>query len=287
MEFVRWEDRPRLRRPVLVAAFEGWNDAGNAASAAAEHVGEAWHARRFATLDPEEFYDFTSARPVVHLEGGVTRRIEWPGTNLSAAALQGTGRDVIILSAIEPHLRWRTYCGGIVDVAHDLGVELVVTLGALLADVPHSRPVRITGTAGDAKLAERLGLQTSRYEGPTGIVGVLHDTCSRAGIASASLWAAVPHYVGQVPSPKATLALVQGLATLLGASVETAALGRESEEYEREITERVEADEDIAAYVRQLEEASDLAEADGTDLPNVDHLVAEAERFLREQGRDG
>jgi proteasome assembly chaperone (PAC2) family protein len=285
MDFVRWEDRPRLRRPVLVAAFEGWNDAGDAASAAAEFVGQAWRARQFATLDPEEFYDFTSARPVVHLEDGITRRIVWPGSRLSAAALQGTGRDVIILSAIEPHLRWRTYCGGILDVAREVGVELVVTLGALLADVPHSRPVRITGTAGDAKLAQRLGLQTSRYEGPTGIVGVLHDACSQAGLASASLWAAVPHYVGQVPSPKATLALVQGLATLLGASVDTAPLGEEAEEYERDITERVEADDDIAAYVRQLEEASDLAEGE-PDLPNTEHLVAEAERFLRDQGRE-
>lgn len=286
MDFVRWEDRPRLRRPVLVAAFEGWNDAGNAASAAAEYVSDAWRARRFATLDPEEFYDFTSARPVVHLDGGITRRIEWPGSLLSAGALQGTGRDVIILSATEPHLRWRTYCGGILDTAHELGVELVVTLGALLADVPHSRPVRITGTAGDPKLAERLGLQTSRYEGPTGIVGVLHDACGHAGLASASLWAAVPHYVGQVPSPKATLALVEGLAALLGASIETEALGREAEDYEREITERVEADEDIAAYVRQLEEASDLAEGE-PDVPTAEHLAAEAERFLRDQGRDG
>jgi proteasome assembly chaperone (PAC2) family protein len=285
MDFVRWEDRPRLRRPVLVAAFEGWNDAGNAASAAAEHVTEAWHARGFATFDPEEFYDFTSARPMVHLEGGTTRHIVWPGTRLSAAGLQGTGRDVIILSAVEPHLRWRTYCTGVLDLARDLGVEMVVTLGALLADVPHSRPVRITGTAGDAALAARLGLQTSQYEGPTGIVGVLHDTCSKAGLASASLWAAVPHYVGQVPSPKATLALVRGLATLLGASVETGALGQEAEEYEREITERVDADEDIAAYVRQLEEAADLAEGQQS-LPSVEHMVAEAERFLREQGRD-
>jgi proteasome assembly chaperone (PAC2) family protein len=285
MDFVRWEDRPRLRRPVLVAAFEGWNDAGNAASGAAEHVREAWHAKRFATFDPEEFYDFTSARPVVHLDGGVTRRIEWPGTSVSAAGLQGTGRDVIILAAIEPHLRWRTYCAGVLELARELGVEFVVTLGALLADVPHSRPVRITGTAGDAALAARLGLQTSQYEGPTGIVGVLHETCAKAGMASASLWAAVPHYVGQVPSPKATVALVRSLATLLGASVDSGDLDQEADEYEREITERVQADDDIAAYVRQLEDAADLAGGEAS-LPSGDHLVAEAERFLRDQGRD-
>jgi predicted ATP-grasp superfamily ATP-dependent carboligase len=193
--------------------------------------------------------------------------------------------DVVLLDAVEPQLRWRTYCDGIVEVVHALGVELVVTLGALLADVPHSRPVRVTGTSGDTELSDRLGLRPSRYEGPTGIVGVLHDACRRAGVPSASLWAAVPHYVGQVPSPKASLALVEATASLVGARIETAALRDEAEEYERDITERVDADEDIAAYVRQLEDALDTSD-DEPALPTAEHIAAEAERFLREHGRE-
>src|SRR3954469_17210458 len=175
MDVVRWDERPSLRRPVLVAAFEGWNDAADAASSACRWLAANWGARTFATVDPEEFYDFTSARPQVKLVEGVTRSIEWPTNELEAASLPGQSRDVVFLHGVEPQLKWRTFCASIVEVAQQLGVELVVTLGALLADVPHSRPVRVTGTVGDPELGAELGLQLSRYEGPTGIVGVLHD----------------------------------------------------------------------------------------------------------------
>src|SRR5437667_576174 len=221
MEQFRWEDRPRLRRPLLLAAFEGWNDAADAASTAVRYLGERWQARSFASIDPEDFYDFSSTRPQVRLTDGLTREIVWPTTELSAATLPGADRDVIVLLGVEPELRWRTFCTEVVDVAQGLGVEMVVTLGALLADVPHSRPVRVTGTAADAELVRKLGLQRSRYEGPTGIVGVLHDAFNKAQMPSASLWAAVPHYVAATPSPKAALALVQRAADLLRSSVIT------------------------------------------------------------------
>jgi proteasome assembly chaperone (PAC2) family protein len=288
MDFVRWENRPRLRRPVMVAAFEGWNDAGDAASTAVGHLGRAWLAREFATLDPEEFYDFTSTRPIVRLDDAGVRRIDWPVGRLSAAPVTAGSHDVVLLDAVEPQLRWRTYCDGIVEVVHALGVELVVTLGALLADVPHSRPVRVTGTSGDTELSDRLGLRPSRYEGPTGIVGVLHDAFTRAGIPSASLWATVPHYVHQVPSPKAALALVERSAALLGTRVDPVELRVAADTYEREVNARVADDEDAAAYVAQLEEASDRQQRDeATDatLPNADSLAAEVERFLRNQRR--
>jgi predicted ATP-grasp superfamily ATP-dependent carboligase len=288
MEIVRWEQRPQLRRPVLIAAFEGWNDAGDAATLAVRYLAETWGARRFASVDPEEFYDFTTARPQVKLVDGVSRTIEWPANELWAAAAPGTGQDVILLRGVEPQLKWRTFCAAVLEVAETLGVKLAVTIGALLADVPHSRPVRVTGTAQDADLATHLGLQRSQYEGPTGIVGVLHDAFTRAGIPSASLWATVPHYVHQVPSPKAALALVERSAALLGTRVDPVELRVAAETYEREVNARVADDEDAAAYVAQLEEASDRQQQDdateGT-LPNADSLAAEVERFLRNQRR--
>src|SRR5260221_1795122 len=196
MDHVQWGHRPRLRRPVMVAAFEGWNDAADASSTAARYLRERWEARPFATIDPEDFYDFSTTGPMVRLSDGVTREIVWPETELSAAALPGSQRDIIVMVGTEPQLKWRTYCSEVTGIAAELGVEMVVTLGALLADVAHTRPVRVTGTAADPALVERLGLQRSAYEGPTGIVGVLHDACTRVNIPSASLWAAVPHYVG-------------------------------------------------------------------------------------------
>ena len=274
---MRWEHRPQLRRPVMVAAFEGWNDAADAASGAARWLADFLGARGFATLDPEEFYDFTSTRPEVRLVDGVTRAIEWPTNELASARLPGPERDVVFLHGIEPQLKWRTFCQALVGVASDLGVEMVITLGALLADVPHTRPVRVTGTAADPELVARLGLSTSRYEGPTGIVGVLHDACARAGVRSASLWAAVPHYVAPTPSPKATLALVERTATLLDTEVAPVDLQIAAAAYERQVSEMVESDEDVAAYVRQLEEADD-----GEDL-DADDLAEQAERFLRDQ----
>ena len=278
---MRWDRRPTLRRPVLVAAFEGWNDAAEAASTAAGYLAASWEARPFGAIQPDEFYDFTAVRPEVRLVEGLTRRIDWPEGELATASVPGTPHDVVFLRAAEPQLRWRAYAATVVGVARDLGVELAVTLGALLADVPHTRPVRVTGTAADSALAARLGLQRSRYEGPTGIVGVLHDALTAAGIPSTSLWASVPHYVGGTPSAKAALALVERAASLLGTAVETVDLQVAASAYERQVSELVADDEDMTAYVRRLEEADE-----GTDPmegPSGDSLAAEVERFLRDQ----
>ena len=291
MEAVEWERRPKLRRPVLVAAFEGWSDAGDAASTASKYLAAAWGARRFAAIDGEEFFDFTTTRPQVRLVDGLTRQIDWPANEFTAAPLPGGKRDVVFLHGVEPQLKWRTFCSAVMDVAQAVGAEMAVTMGALLTDTPHSRPVRVTGTAADSELATRLGLQRSRYEGPTGITGVLHDAFTRGGIPSASLWASVPHYVSQVPSPKATLALVERTSELLGVSVEVTDLQIASAAYERSVDERVADDEEAAAYVRQLEEAAeaeeheteDTAPIEPPDLPSRDALAAEVERFLRDQ----
>src|SRR5438874_11904463 len=285
MDYVRWSDRPKLRRPVLVAAFEGWNDAADAATTAVRYLRDRWEARPFAQVDPEDFYDFGATRPQVRLTDGLTREIVWPANELSAASIPGADRDVIVLLGTEPGLHWRTFCTEVVGAAQELGVEMMVTVGALLADVPHTRPVRVTGTAADADLVRRLGLQRSRYEGPTGIVGVLHEAFSKAKVPSASLWAAVPHYVAATPSPKAALALVERTAGLLATQLTTTDLEILAASYERQVTEVVASDEDVSAYVQQLEERGDeddeLAEA---DLPSGDALAAELERFLREQG---
>lgn len=292
---------------MLIAAFEGWNDAGEAASTAVAHLTEEWGAQSFASIDPEEFFDFSSTRPEVQLNEDDTREIVWPSNEFSSARLGATSRDVILLSGTEPQLRWKSFSALIIDVARALGVDMVVTLGALLADVPHSRPVRITGTAADADLIEKLDLQRSRYEGPTGIVGVLHDALGKAGIRSCSLWATVPHYLPGTLSPKAALALVERAADLLGVSVETLDLQIATTQYERQVTDVVEADEDMAGYVRRLELSHDsgddlddddedddendeevdprdaFRDADG-NLPNGDALAAELERYLRDQG---
>ncbi|MDQ3979598.1 MAG: PAC2 family protein [Actinomycetota bacterium] len=281
MDYVRWEERPRLRRPILIAAFEGWNDAAEAATTAARYLRDRWGARPFASVDPEEFYDFSSTRPQVKLAEGFTRRIVWPANQLSAARLTGEDHDVVLLIGTEPQLRWRTFSAEVVSIAQDLGVELVVTLGALLADVAHTRPVKVTGSAASRELVEELGLQRSRYEGPTGIVGVLHDAFAKAGIPSASLWAAVPHYVAGTPSPKAALALVERAARLLEVRVVAADLAQLAVDYERQVTEVVEADEDVSAYVTRLEETND---AEGLELASGEELAAELQRFLREQG---
>jgi predicted ATP-grasp superfamily ATP-dependent carboligase len=286
MEIVRWERRVQLRRPVLIAAFEGWNDAGDAASLAVGYLADAWSARRFATVDPEEFYDFTVTRPQVRMTDHAERRIDWPSTELWAAALPSLGRDVVLLRGVEPQLKWRTFCAAVVGVARAVGAEMAVTLGALLADVPHTRPVRVSGMAHDPALADRLGLRASAYEGPTGIVGVLHDACSRAGLPSASLWATVPHYVSQVPSPKAALALVERSAALVGTHVDPVELRAAAIAYVEQVSERVADDEEAAAYFAQLEEADDLEQEDVSTIPSGDALAAEVERFLRDEHRD-
>ena len=284
MDPVRWEERPQLRRPVLVAAFEGWNDAGDGASMAARYLASGWAARPFATIDPEEFYDFTVTRPQIRFAEGSVRELAWPDGELSAASPVGSAHDVVFLHAAEPQLRWRTYAASIVGVARALHVELALTLGGLGAEVSHTRPVRVTGTAADPDLEHRLGLQRSRYQGPTGIVGVLQDAFRAADIPSASLWASVPHYVSSTPSPKAALALVERTAGLLGARIETLELEISASAYERQVSEVVAEDEDIAGYVARLEElAGDAEEAGELPWPPPADLAGEVERFLRDQ----
>jgi proteasome assembly chaperone (PAC2) family protein len=288
MDTVRWEQRPKLRRPIVVAAFEGWNDAGDAATTAVRYLARSWAAKPFASIDPEDFYDFTAVRPLVRLVDGITRQIDWPSNELSAAAVPGSNHDAVLLSGVEPQLKWRTFCGAILDVATEVRAELVVTLGALLADVPHTRPVRVTGAAHDPELAGRLGLVRSRYEGPTGIVGVLHDACRSARVPSASLWAGVPHYVHQVASPKAALALVERSAALLGIELSPIELRKSAADYEREISERVADDAEAAAYVAQLERADDAERVTAGDevVADADSLADEVERFLRDNHHD-
>jgi len=286
MQFVHWQERPALRRPVLVAAFEGWNDAADAASTAAAYLRDRWSARPFAIIDPEEFYDFSATRPEVHLAQGLTREIVWPTTEFSAAPLPGTSRDVVFLLGTEPQLRWRTFTEQIVGVVQELGVEMIVILGALLADVAHTRPVRVTGTAADEELVRRLNLARSSYEGPTGIVGVLHDAFAKAGLPSASLWAAVPHYVASTPSPKASLALVERATGLLSTSVVTADLKVAALDYERQVSEVVAGDDDVSAYVRRLEASADEDDVAAMETVTGEDLVDELEQFLRDQPDD-
>jgi proteasome assembly chaperone (PAC2) family protein len=266
---------------VLIAAFRGWNDGAQGASLAASFLAQAWQARRFADVDPEEFFDFQAVRPHVALEDGITRRISWPETVFYHAAVPGQERDALLVLGFEPNLRWRTFSGEIVGLAQELGVELVVTLGALLADVPHTRPAPVTGSATDPKLVEELGLAASRYEGPTGIVGVLHDACRQADVPSASLWAAVPHYASLASSPKAALALCTRLGNLLDVELALDDLERAAEAYERQVSEAVASDEDTEAYVHELEQRRD-ALGEELDVPSGETLAAELTRFLRE-----
>jgi proteasome assembly chaperone (PAC2) family protein len=287
MEMLRWERTPGLKKPTLVCAFTGWNDASGSATAALEFVSSQMGASRFAAIDPEEYYDFQVMRPTVRLNEGRTREIEWPELVLADARVEGAGWDLVFLSGAEPNLRWRTFCTTVIETARDLGVELVVTLGALLADVPHTRPVRVTGIAGTPELVERLGFSQTRYEGPTGIVGVLHDSCMRAGIPSASLWAPVPHYVSAVPSPKASLALLRSLEGLLEITVDASELEHASEEYERRLDEAVAIEPEVRSLVERLEQQMDEAEVSFGDIPSGDSIAQEFERFLRRQGNPG
>ena len=278
------EHRPELERPVLIVAFRGWNDGAQGASLAGGYLAKIWDAQKFASIDPEDFYDFQATRPMVSLVEGITRRIDWPDNDFYHASPEGLGRDALLLLGVEPNLRWRHFTSLIVELAREHKVELVVTLGALLADVPHTRPAPVTGTASDAELVERLGLQASRYEGPTGIVGVLHDACSEASLPSVSLWAAVPHYVSLAPSPRAALALCERLADLLEAGIDTAELEQAVEAYTQRVTEAVSTDEDTAEYVQELERRAEMM--DESDLPSGDSLAAELTRFLRERDEE-
>jgi proteasome assembly chaperone (PAC2) family protein len=276
--------RPELRSPVLVAAFRGWNDGGQAASLAAGYLTKLWNAQQFAEIDPEGFFDFQVTRPQVSLVDGVTRKVDWPETAFRHASLPGLERDAVLLTGNEPNVRWRTFTGLIVELVKELQVELVVTLGSLLADVPHTRPAPVTGSASDAELVERLGLETSRYEGPTGIVGVLHDACRKAGIASASLWAAVPHYVSLAPSPRAAQALCDRLANLLAVDIDTEELRQAGETYAEQVSAAVATDEETQAYVEELEQRTDEM-PDEIQIPSGDALAAELTRFLRDRER--
>jgi predicted ATP-grasp superfamily ATP-dependent carboligase len=273
---------PTLRRPILVCAFRGWNDGGQGASLAAGFLKKIWNAEQFAEIDPEEFFDFQVTRPHVSLVDGATRRIQWPETTFSRADVPGLGRDAVILEGIEPNFHWRRFGDIIGDLAGDLGVQLVVTLGSLLADVPHTRPAPVTGSASDQKLIDELGLERSRYEGPTGIVGVLHDAFFRRGISAVNLWAAVPHYVSLAPSPRAALALCERLGSLLGAPIDTAELEKASDEYAEQVSQAVASDAETAAYVEELEQRSDDLAA--TDISG-ETIAAELTRFLRDRER--
>ena len=266
---------------MLVSAFRGWNDGAQGATLAASFLAQTWGARRFADIDPEEYFDFQATRPHVALVDGVTRRIDWPENVFYHAEVPGLERDVVLLVGVEPNIRWRTFTEEVIGLARELGVELVITLGALLADVPHTRPAPVTGSATDPALIRELGLTTSRYEGPTGIVGVLHDACRRLDVPSASLWAAVPHYASLAASPKAALALCTRLTSLLGTRAELGDLERAAEAYERQVSEAVAQDEETEAYVRELEERRD-ALGDELDVPSGDALAAELTRFLRD-----
>jgi predicted ATP-grasp superfamily ATP-dependent carboligase len=283
MTELRVLQQPTLRRPVLVASFRGWNDGAQGATLASGYLAKIWDAERFADIDPEGFYDFQATRPQVSLVDGFTRRIQWPENAFYHAGIDGLDRDAVLLLGVEPNVRWRTFTELVTDLAKELSVELVVTLGSLLADVPHSRPSPVTGSASDPELVEQLGLQASRYEGPTGIVGVLHDACRRAGIPSVSLWAAVPHYVSLTPSPRAALALCERLAELLGTEIDTAELSQAVDGYVEQVSEAVAADSDTAAYVEELEQRVDTI--DPTELPSGDALAAELTRYLRERDK--
>lgn len=278
--------RPTLRTPILITAFRGWNDGGQGASLAGGYLAKTWEAARFAEIEPEGFFDFQATRPHVSLVEGQMRKVDWPDNAFYHAEIPGLERDAVLLLGIEPNLRWKTFTGLVAGLAQELGVELLVTLGSLLADVPHTRPSPVTGGATDPDLIERLGLQRSRYEGPTGIVGVLHDACQSADIPSVSLWAAVPHYVSLAPSPRAALALCDRLGEILETEIDTAELGEASERYSEQVTEAVSSDEETAAYVAELEQRSDVLD-DEENIPSGESLAAELTRFLREREENG
>jgi proteasome assembly chaperone (PAC2) family protein len=289
MQPLKWDRRPDgLRAPALICAFQGWNDAGDAASAAVSFLVSALGAERFCEVDSEEFFDFQATRPRIQLADGMAREIVWPTIEVLEARVPRAPRDLILMQGSEPSMRWRTFASLVVDLAEALGVQMVVTLGALLADIPHSRPVAITGLASDTSLIERLGLQNSTYEGPTGIVGVLHSACAQAGLPAASLWASVPHYVAAAPNPKATLALVRKIESLVGVSADASELEQAAADYERQVGLAVQSDPEVQAFVERLEQAAE-SEPPGLsadELPSGDLIARDFQRFLRQRGRE-
>ena len=289
MQPLIWDRRPAgLRAPAMVCAFQGWNDAGDAASSAVSFLASSLEAQRFARIDSEEFYDFQSNRPSIQFNDANEREILWPGVEVFEAIAPRAPRDLVLVQGVEPSLRWRSFCAHIVDLAEALGVQVVVSLGALLGDVPHTRPVAISGHASDPALMERLGMQGSTYEGPTGIVGVLHTACAQAGLPSASLWAGVPHYVAAAANPKAALALLRRVEALIGVSVDVSELESAAVDYERQVGLAVQSDPDIQAFVERLEQAAESSEElDGQEVPSGDILAREFQRFLRQRGREG
>ena len=270
----------------MVAAFGGWNDAGDAASAAVEFISARFEPREIAHIDPDEFLDFTSVRPMVTLAEGRTREIEWPATTISAATVPGADGDLAILQGAEPSLRWRRYSRAVVEAARELDARMVITLGALLADVPHTRPVSITGIASDTALVDRLGFEQTSYEGPTGIVGVLQHECAAAGLTAVSLWASVPHYVAAAPNPKVALALVRAFEGAAGVVVDASELESAAEDYERQVTAAVASDPEVKAFVERLESAADEVSDDSppVNLPSADAIASDFQRFLRQRG---
>ena len=285
MDALVWESEPpRLRSPVLVCAFAGWNDAAGAATTALTTAAESLDAEVVGQIDPEEFFDFQANRPTISLTEGQTREIEWPGNVLLTAQTEGADRDLLLLAGTEPNLRWRTFAEGIAETAEEVGVEMVITLGALIADVAHTLPVPITGLASDPEMVERLGLSRSNYEGPTGIVGVLHDACRSRALPSASLWAAVPHYVAAVPNPKAALALMRRLEGLVGVALEGSALEEETESFESQVSRAVAANPEVEELVQRLERQQSESLELNQDLPSGEAIAREFERFLRQRG---
>jgi predicted ATP-grasp superfamily ATP-dependent carboligase len=288
MQPLIWDRRPEgLRAPAMVCAFQGWNDAGDAASSAVSFLAASLQARRFAHLEPEDFYDFQANRPTIRFGDDGKREISWPTVEVFEAAAERAPRDLVLVQGVEPSMRWRAFSANLIDLAEALGVQLVVSLGALLGDLPHSHPVAITGHASDPALGERAGLAPSTYEGPTGIVGVLHSACAQVGLPSVSLWAAVPHYVAAATNPKAALALLRRVEGLVGVSVDVSELESAAADYERQVGLAVQSDPDIQAFVERLEQAADSEEPTPADVPSGDIIAREFQRFLRQRGRDG
>jgi proteasome assembly chaperone (PAC2) family protein len=291
MTDVIWRERPELRAPVMVCAFKGWNDAGEAATAALSYIRGSFEARDIAEIDPEEFYDFTAVRPTVRLTDGSVREVDWPANTISVAPVQGADGDLVLLEGVEPSLRWRRFTDDVIGVARELGAGLVITLGALLADVPHSRPVSINGITSDDSLIERLGFEPPTYEGPTGIVGIVQQACAAAGIPAVSLWASVPHYVAASPNPKVALALVRAFEGATSLAVDGGELEEAAEDYERQVTAAVASDPEVKAFVERLESAMDEVNAENPPdegrLPSADTIASDFQRFLRQRGPEG
>ena len=275
----------------MVCAFKGWNDAGEAASAALSYIRGSFDAQEVGGIDPEEFYDFTAVRPTVRLTEGSVREIEWPENSFSVAEVAGADGDLVLLQGVEPSLRWRRFTDDVISIARELDVRMVITLGALLADVPHSRPVAVTGITSDEALVEELGFEPPSYEGPTGIVGVIQRACAAEGLPAVSLWASVPHYVAASPNPKVALALVRAFEGAAGVAVDGGELEEAADDYERQVTAAVASDPEVKAFVERLENAMDEVQAenppDEGSLPSADTIARDFQRFLRQRGPEG